>query len=342
MLEDTGRITSTDTINLREKGSDIALRPRSFSEFVGQKKLKEKLTLFVEAASGRNESLDHCLFYGPPGLGKTTLAHIIGNEMKVEVKETSGPALEKPGDLAALLTNLSDKSVFFIDEIHRLNRVVEEALYPAMQAFQLDIVVGEGPSARSIKLDLPHFTLIGATTRAGSLTNAMRDRFGIQERLDFYTTDDLVNIVSRSAGILDVGTQAAGARIIAERSRGTPRVANRLLRRVRDYAQVKASGIISEKVARDALHMFEVDEKGLDEMDRKILSTIIDKFSGGPVGLGSLSVAVGEEEDTICDVYEPFLIQSGFISRTQGGRKATRLAYEHIGKKPPTKDQELF
>ncbi|MFC2061964.1 Holliday junction branch migration DNA helicase RuvB [Elusimicrobiota bacterium] len=336
------RITTPEVKDSSERSVDLALRPGRFKDFVGQDKLKEKLSMFVEAARGRKEPLDHCLFHGPPGLGKTTLAHIIGNEMGVEIKETSGPAIEKAGDLAALLTNLSEHSVFFIDEIHRLSRHIEEALYPAMQNFQLDIIVGEGPSARSIKLDLPSFTLVGATTRAGFITSAMRGRFGIQERLNYYNADELERIAIRSAQILKIEMDEDGAAEISKRSRGTPRIANRLLRRVRDYAQVKGDGIITEVIAKKALEMFEVDERGLDDMDRRILNTIIEKFTGGPVGLSSLAVAIGEEEDTISDIYEPFLIQCGLLTRTSSGRKATRSAYKHLDKKVPREAQELF
>ncbi len=334
--------TSPELLNRTERSVEMAISPKNFSEFVGHKRLKEKLKMFVKAAKDRKEALDHSLFYGPPGLGKTTLARIIAREMNVNFQKTSGPALEKPGDLAALLTNLSENSVFFIDEIHRLNKVVEEALYPAMQNFQLDIIVGEGPSAKSLKLELPRFTLTGATTRAGLITGAMRDRFGIQERLKFYRVREIKNIVLRSAKILNVKIKTAGAKEIAKRSRGTPRIANRLLRRVRDYAQVKASGIITKKVADRALKMFDVDREGLDDMDRKILTTIIEKFAGGPVGLNSLAVAVGEEEETICDMYEPYLILSGFLKRTPGGRKTTKLAYEHLDIEIPSSDGDLF
>ncbi len=342
MAEEKNKKTAINKDDDRQKSADIKLRPLNFNEFIGQQKLKDKLIMFVEAAQKRKEPLDHCLFYGPPGLGKTTLAHIIGKQTGVPVKETSGPALEKPGDLASLLTNLPERGVFFIDEIHRLNKVVEEALYPAMQSYQLDIIVGEGPSARSIKLNLPAFTLVGATTKAGSITAAMRERFGIQERLSFYSVEELKQIVLRSAYILEVEIEEEGADEIAFRSRGTPRIANSYLRRVRDYAQVKEGGVITKEVACGAFKMFEVDEKGLDPMDRKILKTIIEKFSGGPVGLGSLAVSVGEDEETIADVYEPFLIQRGFLSRTSKGRKATRLGFEHTGLKISGKDQELF
>jgi len=324
------RITTPVIKNEEERKFDYTLRPRTLEEFVGQAKLKENLKIFFAAAKKRKEPLDHCLFYSPPGLGKTTLAYIIANELKVNIKITSGPILERVGDLAALLTDLSDGDVFFIDEIHRLNRMVEEALYPAMEEYNLDIIIGQGPSARNIKLQLPHFTLVGATTRAGSLTSPLRERFGIVARLNFYTDSELEQIVLRSAGILNIVIDPAGAKEIAHRSRATPRVANRLLRRVRDYAEVKGDGRISEEIAGKALEMFEVDGMGLDSMDRKILATIIEKFSGGPVGLETIAVAVGEETENITDVYEPFLIQSGFLERTPRGRMATKLAYQHL------------
>ena len=324
------KITTPIVKNEEEKRFDYTLRPRTLEEFVGQTKLKENLKIFFAAAKKRKEPLDHCLFYSPPGLGKTTLAYIIANELKVNIKTTSGPILERVGDLAALLTDLSDGDVFFIDEIHRLNRTVEEALYPAMEEYNLDIIIGQGPSARNIKLQLPRFTLVGATTRAGSLTSPLRERFGIVARLNFYTGSELEQIVLRSARILNIVMDPAGAREIAHRSRATPRVANRLLRRVRDYAQVKGDGRISEEIAQKALEMFEVDVMGLDSMDRKILTTIMEKFSGGPVGLETIAVAVGEETETITDVYEPFLIQSGFLERTPRGRVAAKLAYQHL------------
>lgn len=338
------KITTPTIKNEEERKFDYTLRPRMLEEFVGQTKLKENLKIFFAAAKKRKEALDHCLFYSPPGLGKTTLAYIIANELKVNIKTTSGPILERVGDLAALLTDLSDGDIFFIDEIHRLNRTVEEALYPAMEEYNLDIIIGQGPSARNIKLQLPRFTLVGATTRAGSLTSPLRERFGIVARLNFYTDSELEQIVLRSARILNIVMDPAGAREIAHRSRATPRVANRLLRRVRDYAQVKGDGRISEEIAQKALEMFEVDGMGLDSMDRKVLTTIMEKFSGGPVGLETIAVAVGEETETITDVYEPFLIQSGFLERTPRGRMATKLAYEHLKlPKNPIKDQqELF
>jgi Holliday junction DNA helicase RuvB len=338
------RITIPTAKNEEEIRFDYTLRPRILEEFVGQTKLKENLKIFFAAAKKRREALDHCLFYSPPGLGKTTLAYIIANELKVNIKITSGPVLERVGDLAALLTDLSDGDVFFIDEIHRLNRMVEEALYPAMEEYNLDIIIGQGPSARNIKLQLPRFTLVGATTRAGSLTSPLRERFGIVARLNFYTDSELEQIVLRSARMLNIGIDPDGAREIAHRSRATPRVANRLLRRVRDYAQVKGDGRISEKIAQEALEIFEVDGKGLDNMDREILTTIIEKFSGGPVGLETVAVAVGEETETISDVYEPFLIQSGFLERTPRGRVATKLAYQHLEltKNSIKRQEELF
>lgn len=319
---------------------DSNLRPRSLNEYIGQKKVTENLRVFIEAAKGRSEALDHLLFYGPPGLGKTTLAYIISQELNVNIKTTSGPVIERPGDLAAILTNLQEKDVLFIDEIHRMNHTVEEILYPAMEDFQLDIIIGQGPSARSIKIDLPKFTLVGATTRAGLLTSPFRDRFGVISRLEFYNPDELCVIVTRSARILNIEIEPEGAMEIARRSRGTPRIANRLLRRVRDYAQVRAGGVITKTVADEALKMLEVDNQGFDGMDRKILLTIINKFGGGPVGVETLSAAISEEKDTIEDVYEPYLIQEGFIDRTPRGRTATRLAYKHFGIKLPAHTDE--
>ena len=315
--------------------SENGLRPRSLREYVGQGKAKENLLVFIDAARRRREALDHVLFYGPPGLGKTTLANIIANEMGVNIKSTSGPVIEKPGDLAAILTNLEGGDVLFIDEIHRLSPVVEEILYPAMEDYQLDIIIGQGPSARTIKLDLPRFTLVGATTRAGLLSSPLRDRFGVISRLEFYTPGELKTIVSRSAQILGIPTADDGAAEIARRSRGTPRIANRLLRRVRDFAEITAEGIITRDLADHALGRLEVDREGFDHMDRQILLTIIDKFSGGPVGLETLAAAVGEEKDTIEDVIEPFLIQQGYLNRTPRGRTATPLAYRHFQRMPP-------
>jgi Holliday junction DNA helicase RuvB len=317
---------------------DTSLRPQGFSDYIGQDKVKENLQIFIEAARRRGEALDHALFYGPPGLGKTTLAYIIAREMNVNIKTTSGPVIEHAGELSAILTNLGEKDVLFIDEIHRMNRVVEEILYPAMEDFQLDLIVGQGPSARSIRMSLPKFTLVGATTRAGLLTSPLRDRFGIVHRLEFYRPEDLKQIVHRSAKILQIEIHESGATEIAKRSRGTPRIANRLLRRVRDYAQVKAQGTITQEVADKALKMLEVDEQGLDHMDRMLLLTIIEKYDGGPVGLETLAAAIGEEKDTLEDVYEPFLIQLGYLERTPRGRKATRLAYEHFGIKTEQRD----
>jgi Holliday junction DNA helicase RuvB len=318
-----------------EEAVDRAIRPKRLADYVGQEQVKAQLEIFVQAAVKRGEALDHALIFGPPGLGKTTLANILASELGVNLRQTSGPVLERPGDLAALLTNLQPRDVLFIDEIHRLSPVVEEVLYPAMEDFQLDIMIGEGPAARSIKLALQPFTLIGATTRAGLLTSPLRDRFGIVQRLEFYTVGELEKIVARSAGILGVPIDVDGAQRIAQRSRGTPRIANRLLRRVRDYAEVKGTGRIDESIARAALDLLEVDPQGFDALDRKLLSTIIEKFDGGPVGIESLAAAVGEERGTLEDVIEPFLIQQGFLMRTARGRMATRNAYLHFGLKVP-------
>ena len=333
-----------DVLSLKPTDEDVqyeaTLRPKFLNEYTGQERLKENLRVFIEAAKGRSEALDHVLFCGPPGLGKTTLAYIISHELGVNIKASSGPVIERAGDLAALLTNLSERDVFFIDEVHRLNRVVEEVLYPAMEDYQLDIIIGQGPSARSIKLDLPKFTLVGATTRAGLLTSPLRDRFGVVFRLDFYTAEELQQITLRSARILNIKVEEDGAREIAKRSRGTPRIANRLLRRIRDFAQVKWDGVITKQVSDEALEMMEIDKKGLDKMDKSILLTIMDKFDGGPVGIETLSISLHEEKDTIEDVYEPFLIQIGYLNRTARGRIATRLAYEHFGRKPARSAQE--
>ena len=334
-------LISSDPIE-GEESIDRMLRPQYLSEYVGQEAVKQQMDIFIEAAKKRQESLDHVLIFGPPGLGKTTLAHVIANELGVNLKHTSGPAIEKPGDLAAILTNLEERDVLFVDEIHRLSSVVEEILYPALEDYQLDLVIGEGPSARSIRLDLTSFTMIGATTRAGLLTSPLRDRFGISQRLEFYNTDELTQIVKRSAGILEVPIDQNGAHEFAARARGTPRIANRLLRRARDYSEVKAEGKIDKKVVKKAMDLMEVDNNGFDFLDRKFLLAVIEKYGGGPVGIDAIASAIGEEKGTVEDIIEPFLIQSGFLLRTSRGRVASEKAYRHFGIELPQENKSLF
>ena len=342
-MEEEKRIISPQKKE-EEDNLDKTLRPVKLKYYIGQKKVKEKLNIFVKAAKNRGESLDHVLLYGPPGLGKTTLANIIANELNVNIQTTSGPAIERPGDLASILTNLQENDVLFIDEIHRLNKMVEEVLYPAMEDYSLDIMIGKGPSARSVRLDLASFTLVGATTRAGLLSSPLRDRFGVINRLEFYNDDELTEIVVRSARILDIEIEKAGAVEIARRSRGTPRISNRLLKRVRDFAQVKADGVITSEVVDNALELLEIDELGLDNFDHKLLKTIIKKFDGGPVGLKTMAASISEECETIEDVYEPYLLQIGFIERTPRGRVATKAAYDHLDvqMKMENQDKSLF